>query len=249
MKLKLKVWLLNLFLLNVNCYELSRLRLKRHAWAYSNRIYIGCISSDSVVQLNSHEDKTINRLNSGDELLTIDESNELTSTTEMIMMLDQQIFQTNSFYTIKTESNHKISLTEYHLIPIEYFPNQRKYLFAKQIQIGDFLFISNKGNNSIEITKSKVIEIVRENKEGFYSPLTTDGTLLVNGILVSSYAHVYDHWLAHQSMILIRLVYRLSQYLYVNKYLFSNSFQQLSSFYFICLLKIFDLCTIDFVFI
>ena len=247
--MQLKVWLLNLFLLNVNCYELSRLHLKRHAWAYSNRIHIGCISSDSFVQLNSREKKAIDRLNSGDELLTIDdESSELIST-EMILMLDQQAFQTNWFYTIETESNHKISLTEYHLIPIEHFQNQRKYLFAKQIQIGDFLFVSKEeNNNSIEITKSKVIEIVRESKEGFYSPLTRDGTLLVNGILVSSYAHVYDHWLAHQSMSFVRLIYRLSKYLNANQYLFQHSFQQFYSFYFIYLLKMFDFCTTNFVF-
>jgi len=109
-----------------------------------------CTPVDSFVQLNSREKKAIDRLNSGDELLTIDdESSELIST-EMILMLDQQAFQTNWFYTIETESNHKISLTEYHLIPIEHFQNQRKYLcneflkylFCFTILSGVFKYIS-----------------------------------------------------------------------------------------------------------
>lgn len=55
------------------------------AWAYSTEIKIQCFSSDSLIHLSNGEYKKISKLKSGDKILTMDQSNIIS--TEMIMML------------------------------------------------------------------------------------------------------------------------------------------------------------------
>ena len=137
----------------------------------------------------------------------------------MILMLDQQKYQKSLFYTFKSESGQKISLTKYHLIPIRNEYGNEKYLFAKQIQIGDYLYILNNQN---QIQYSKIINRTIEIKNGYYAPLTTKGTLLVNQILVSSFAHIHNQHLAQISMFPLRFYYHLTKLIH---YPFNNQSQ------------------------
>lgn len=77
------------------------------------------------------------------------------------------------FYNFETASGHKISLTGHHLIPINSLNNQINYTAAKQVQLGDQLYIHNNHNNQLEY--SPVINITIELKTGYYAPLTMTG--------------------------------------------------------------------------
>ncbi|CAF3804608.1 unnamed protein product [Rotaria magnacalcarata] len=166
-------------LFNIHKYGKENKSIKG-AWAHSTEIKIHCFSGDSSIRLSNGENKNISYLKSGDEILTIDQSKIVS--TEMIMMLDKQISTEVVFYKLITKSGHEISLTEYHLIPILNSNQNQIYLFAKQIQIGDFLYVVS---NDL-LNYSPVINITVEIKKGYYAPLTIKGTLLVNDVLANN---------------------------------------------------------------
>ena len=58
--------------------------------------------------------------------------------------------------------------------------------------------------------EEKIESILIEPVEGYVAPMTLSGTLLVDGILASSYAVVHSQSLAHASMAPVRWWYQLS---------------------------------------
>ena len=60
-------------------------------------------------------------------------------------------------------------------------------------------------------------------KRGYYSPLTAQGTLLINQILASSYAHIRSHHQAQLIFYPIRLFYRIISFLDLNDRFCNNT--------------------------
>ncbi|CAF1334707.1 unnamed protein product, partial [Rotaria sordida] len=168
-----------------------------------------CFSGDSLIKLSNGEYKEIGNLQSGDEIITIDQSKIIS--TEMIMMLDKQISKQALFYTLRTDSDNEISLTQYHLIPTIDSNGNENYLFAKQIKIGDYLFVLFNG----KLKYSPVINITIEMKKGYYAPLTMKGTLLINNVLASCFANVNNHHLAQYYMAPFRYYYKFARFMSV----------------------------------
>jgi len=68
-----------------------------------------------------------------------------------------------------------------------------KVLYSEIINnklVSDLIRITNINNSTIQ--------------RGVYAPLTTDGTLIVNGVLVSCYANISSQSIAHDSMTSLR---------------------------------------------
>jgi hypothetical protein len=187
--------------------------------------YVSCFSGDSFVRLSNGENKQIDSLQIGDEILTIDQSKLIS--TEVIMMLDKHISKEGKsffffdkilnktnfilalFYVLKTSCDNEISLTGYHLIGIISSQGNINYKIAKQIQIGDLLLNEN-------LKPCPVTNITIQIKKGYYSPLTMKGTLIVNQILASSFAHVKNHDWAQFAMFPIRYYYKLTRFIHLN---------------------------------
>ncbi|CAF4201590.1 unnamed protein product, partial [Rotaria sordida] len=106
---------------------------------------------------------------------------------------------------------NEISLTQYHLIPTIDSNGNENYLFAKQIKIGDYLFVLFNG----KLKYSPVINITIEMKKGYYAPLTMKGTLLINNVLASCFANVNNHHLAQYYMAPFRYYYKFAQFMSV----------------------------------
>ncbi|CAF1031584.1 unnamed protein product [Rotaria sordida] len=177
------------------------------AYSYSPYRRAQCFSGDSLIKLSNGAYKEIGNLQSGDEIITIDQSKIIS--TEMIMMLDKQISKQALFYTLRTDSGYEISLTEYHLIPIINSNGNENYLFAKQIKIGDCLFVLFNG----KLMYSPVINITIEMKKGYYAPLTMKGTLLINNVLASCFANINNHHLAQYYMTPFRYYYKFARFI------------------------------------
>ena len=129
----------------------------------------------------------------------------------MLLMLDEHASDQNDsrwpmakFYTIRSESGEKISLTGDHLIAI-ISSNKVIYVPAKHVRCGDLLLVSSPDR----INPSKIIEIRQEMQSGWFAPLTVKGTLLVNRILVSCFASVSNHFLAQMFFSPLRFYYRV----------------------------------------
>ncbi|CAF2334010.1 unnamed protein product [Rotaria sp. Silwood2] len=75
---------------------------------------------------------------------------------------------------------------------------QAKYLFASQVQIGDYLYLV--GNGYLSAIQTKVTSVKNVQLFDAYAPLTLEGTLVVNDVVVSCYG-TYMHSLVHWIMI------------------------------------------------
>jgi len=117
------------------------------------------------------------------------------------------------FLKIITKSNKSIKVSHTHLIAVASggFIKANKLKIGQLIPVYDYLkeqYI----NDEIE---SIGVELV----DGFSAPLTTAGTILVEGILVSCYAIVDSHRLAHLAMSPIRWLYAFNSNQFLPEYI------------------------------
>ncbi|CAF3373302.1 unnamed protein product [Rotaria socialis] len=151
----------------------------------------------------------IGRLRTGDKFTAFDGTN--LTTDEMILMLDQSAFGEAVFYTFQTKSNHMISLTGQHLIPVQSSTGTIIYIPAEQVEVGrDSLYVLS--DDGIVIV-SPVIQISIETKMGYFAPLTMSGTILINNVVASCFSHIHSHSLGQLVMAPIRWYYKISRYL------------------------------------
>ncbi|CAF4856178.1 unnamed protein product, partial [Rotaria sp. Silwood1] len=116
------------------------------------------------------------------------------------------------FTTIETETGHTISLTPHHLIPV--FKNGiPTFVHADQVDLNDFVYSSD----GLISLKMKVKAVKHEIKVGYYSPITADGTILVNNIVASVYARINNHHIAHLSNAPMRWYYQIMKYFEVDE--------------------------------
>ncbi|CAF4240200.1 unnamed protein product [Rotaria sp. Silwood2] len=66
-------------------------------------------------------------------------------------------------------------------------------IFASQLYSGDHIKYVYKN----EIILGKIQNIYLTIEEGYYAPLTPSGTIIIDNVLVSNYASVNNHYLAH----------------------------------------------------
>jgi len=85
------------------------------------------------------------------------------------------------FYTFQSSNGNEISLTASHILPI-FNSNEKQIQMvrASQVTIKDRLIISNR--------YIKLVNISINIRQGFYSPLTLSGDLLVNNISTSVFS-------------------------------------------------------------
>lgn len=161
-----------------------------------------CFPAISRVTLESGVSITMRQLSIGDRVRTLGTNGE-TIFSEVIAFLHKEIKTVAQFYILKTNRGNVVRLSPQHLIfrktntssPIS-------AVFASEINIGDLLYTSN-GN----ITGFQAVnQIAMTAETGVYAPLTRQGTLLVDGALVSCYAHWYSHDTAHLVMAPLRAV-------------------------------------------
>jgi len=138
-----------------------------------------CFPGSSQVRLTTGDSRLMADLKTGDSIITIMDG-KLTSTKVLGFMYKK--YGSGAYLTIHTEDGNKVSLSGTHVM----FVNNYEDVMAENVNIGDMVIIKD-GNN---VTKSRVINIEAGEQEGAYVPLTEHGTLLVDGVLCSSFANV-----------------------------------------------------------
>jgi len=149
---------------------------------------MACFPGSSQVKLATGDSLAMTDLKTGDSIMTIADE-ELTSTVVLGFMFKN--YGSGAYLTIHTKDGNKISLSGTHVM----FINDYEDVLAEDVNIGDMVIIKD-GNN---VTKSRVVNIEAGAQEGAYVPLTEHGTLLVDGVLCSSYANG-PHDVAHALM-------------------------------------------------
>ncbi|CAF1082939.1 unnamed protein product [Rotaria sp. Silwood1] len=162
-----------------------------------------CFSGDGHVSMANGETKILRDLRPGDRVLVMNSKQQIVED-EVIMMLDSQPNRPALFYSIETETGHHLSLTGNHFIAVNH--NDR-FLPANKIKAHDTVFIHHHGRLQPVIVRN----VTEEYKVGYFTPMTGQGTIIINGMAASCYSSVISHDLAHYMLAPLRWWYRLAK--------------------------------------
>uniref|UniRef100_UPI003AADE9AB indian hedgehog B protein-like n=1 Tax=Centroberyx gerrardi TaxID=166262 RepID=UPI003AADE9AB len=175
----------------------------------------GCFPGDAQVILEGGATKQVRDLHPGDRVLA-------SSTTggggpllysPVVSFLDRQPNATKIFYVISTTAGLNITLTAAHLIFVADGnctggTAGLRTVFASEVRPGQCV-LTSRGRAGSEATLSAVTYVEERRSTGVYAPLTQHGSIVVDGVLVSCYAALDWHHLAHWVLAPLRFFYSL----------------------------------------
>lgn len=153
-----------------------------------------CFSGDMMVETKDRGLIQISQLEPNELVKTIDLSSLQTKFTRFVSYLHFDAQITAKYLRIETNSS-TLSISHLHLIAKKDLKtNKVDFYHAETLQNDDLIF-NAQTKQFLQIKHIKLIH-----GDGAYAPLTEDGTILVNDILVSCYAKVKNQQIAHFSM-------------------------------------------------
>lgn len=162
------------------------------------RVY--CFPQDAQVETNKNQKQTMATIQIGDRIKTLDHlGNPIYS--EVIAFLHRQQKTTAEYLSISTSNGRTLRVSSKHLVfRIDNISRKTEAVFASELTVGDLVQTSGTSSES-----TRVVEITMATHVGVYAPLTRHGTMLVDGVLVSCYAHWDSHTIAHIVMAPLRI--------------------------------------------
>ncbi len=147
-----------------------------------------CFSGDGHVSMANGETKILRDLRPGDRVLVMNSEQQIVED-EVILMLDSQpnrpglnlfllllimfphwLFYLALFYSIETETGHRLSLTGNHFIAVNH---DDRFLPANKIKAHDIVFIHHHG----QLQPVSVRNVTEEYKVGYFTPMTGQGNI------------------------------------------------------------------------
>ncbi|XP_063777964.1 sonic hedgehog protein [Pseudophryne corroboree] len=172
----------------------------------------GCFPANATVTMEGGGNKSVRDLRPGDRVLAADEEGNLVYS-DFLTFIDKQESLKMLFYVIETsDPKESIRLTAAHLVFLSQSPTNAtrsiKSVFASNIRPGDKVFIVDQGMMGLKVVN--VERVYLEEDTGAYAPLTSHGTVVINGVLASCYAVIEEHNWAHAAFAPLRLAFKLS---------------------------------------
>ncbi|CAF1332738.1 unnamed protein product [Rotaria magnacalcarata] len=164
-----------------------------------------CFPGRSIAITENGLMKSLSHLKKGDRVLVMNKDNTLMyEPIEGFIHLKRDGLFDFLLINIKID-DHKNTTTSLfislnHLIFLADDAELKSAIFASQLHVGDRIKYLH--NNQIVAAKIESIYLTKE--EGFYAPLTPSGTIIIDNVVVSNYATVSNHQLAHYVMNIYR---------------------------------------------
>uniref|UniRef100_A0A5S6QH08 Hint domain-containing protein n=1 Tax=Trichuris muris TaxID=70415 RepID=A0A5S6QH08_TRIMR len=97
------------------------------------------------------------------------------------------------YVSVATETGHRLLLTGLHLIyETDCNGGPAKSVMAKELAKGNCLHVQDENG---QLREARIVELTKTHKRGFYSPITGEGNLIVNGVLASCFSTIGDEGL------------------------------------------------------
>jgi len=185
------------------------------------QIGCNCFPGDSTVTVKDGQQIPMSQLVIGQPILTLDVVSGQLQNDVVIAFAHQRPsgYGQTVYIDIIFDDDQHLSMTPYHLIYFvtedelqrfgEHFKHAR---FAKEIRQGDYVFSVNSQTNASATYKKVAAIDFEQSDKGLYSPLTTSGTLIVDGVLVSCYATIPSQRLMHWLWSPLRVIYWVLEY-------------------------------------
>jgi len=139
--------------------------------------------------------KQISQLKYGDMVKTIDLTSNTPVFSKFVMHLHSEENVLANFIRFTTNQNNIITISAKHLIAkMNTQTNRIDYVLAEELTQNDLMIVSTQKG---EVIHERIIRVEQVMESGVYAPLTEHGTMLVDNVLVSCYAHTHTHELAH----------------------------------------------------
>ena len=155
----------------------------------------GCFPGTAELSMRAGGKKKMEDLKIGDKIRT-----SSTSFSAILGWLDKEPGRMTNFLKLETNLTSSISLTGSHMILSRARPGQAlTHKYAEDVKVGDLIVHGETGS------EAEVVNISSFTTVGYYSPLTYEGTIVVDGYLTSCYAS-YPHLAAHLALLPARIL-------------------------------------------
>ncbi|XP_046886699.1 indian hedgehog B protein-like [Hypomesus transpacificus] len=181
----------------------------------------GCFPGGAMVTLEDGGQRAMRDLQPSERVLVSsgsDGSGDL-AYSEVLTFLDRDPLTWKQFYMIRTEGGVGLSLTAAHLLFVSEGnctegtvppPGVLRTIFASEAQPGQCLITAEtqEGERHSAARLSRITQVLVMEDRGAYAPLTRQGTVVVDGAVVSCYAVVDHQTLAHWAFHPLRFLHR-----------------------------------------
>jgi len=172
--------------------------------SYKFTLTLVCFPGESEVQLSTNESVKLKDLNVGQSIAAFGEKYS-----EVYAFLDHQPDTYFDFLELNYIEDSgligKLPISHEHLVLARRMGGEQKFVQAKDVKMGDYIY---KNTNGI-LVSVEVTSLTVGRYKGAIAPATMDGTLIVDGIVTSSYAAI-NHGISHAVLAPLRMAYRLS---------------------------------------
>lgn len=103
----------------------------------------------------------------------------------------------SEFLVLETESGHGIELSPGHFIP-----TNGTIQLARDVRVGDEVLLASGQTTA-------VLDVRRITRRGLFNPHTTDGRIVVNGIVATTYTESVEPGVASALLVPVRILYRM----------------------------------------
>uniref|UniRef100_A0A0N5BY95 ZP domain-containing protein n=1 Tax=Strongyloides papillosus TaxID=174720 RepID=A0A0N5BY95_STREA len=181
-----------------------------------------CFAGDTIIETPGGS-KRMDELQVGD-LVLVPSPEGIQKFEKVEMFYHRKPDYEQKFLLIQTESGKKLSLTELHLIPfgkcsdannaIRNNDNLQQWMlgsrYAYKVKEGECV-ISYDDNN--HLIADKIIKVGRKISKGIYSPITTEGGIVTDGIFTSCFSQIESQATQKLAYDIITMFYRAFGYL------------------------------------
>jgi hypothetical protein len=149
-----------------------------------------CFPSSATVSLSNGKTVSMEELQTGDEVLTIDQATGKTAFSPVYMWGHRDAEAVSEFYEVSTESGAKLVLSpEHYMYVAEAGCNGATLsgattLSAALVKVGQGAWIMK---NGVAIC-SAITAIKKAEHKGLFNPMTLTGTIVVDGVIASCYS-------------------------------------------------------------